>query len=257
MESYSYLNINLLIIEDNLDERDIFEDFFRMDKNINLCGIAKDGLEGIKKAKTCNPDIVLTDFLMPNLDGAEVVRNIKNISNGQIKIIVISGVSNSKIADEILSIGADYYIIKPTELSFLRNKIISIYQKSLIDNSLICNSQMLSQNGENKAYVNEFIKELGIPLNCSGYNYIVESINIMLANLKGMTLKEIYYIIAKNNSTSVGSVENCTHNVIKKAHKIYNPVYKSLFGNSYKKCPSNSIFLNTVKENFYIMSCNK
>lgn len=253
MQTYSSFDIRLLVIEDNLDERNIFEEFFKRDKNIHLCGVAKDGVEGIEKVKVCNPSIVLTDFLMPKLDGAEVVKNIKDISDGQIKVIVLSAISNAKIADEALSNGADYYAMKPIELSELSNKIVYIYQKGLgINYSYM--SQTHNKNNKNKVYINIFINNLGVPINCSGYNYIIEAINIIFSVNKVMTMKEIYCMIAKNNMTSIECVEACIHNAIKKTHKVCNKNYESLFGNFYNKCPGNSAFLNTVKEKLYVMS---
>ena len=52
---------------------------------------AKDGLEGIRKFDECNFDLVITDILMPNLDGNGVVRHIRNSERQYTPVIGMSG----------------------------------------------------------------------------------------------------------------------------------------------------------------------
>lgn len=74
--------------------------------------IAKDGNEGLKKFKANKPDIVITDIMMPNCDGLEMTKNIKDIDD-LIPIIVLSAYSDKEKLLKAIDIGINKYFIKP------------------------------------------------------------------------------------------------------------------------------------------------
>jgi DNA-binding NarL/FixJ family response regulator len=85
---------------------------------------ANDGAEGIQKAVTHNPDFIICDIMMPNIDGLEVYRTLKNIS-GTIDIPFIFLTAKVRLDDlrKGMQLGADDYITKPFMLSDLLSSI--------------------------------------------------------------------------------------------------------------------------------------
>lgn len=226
--------IRLIIIDDNEDDCDLLKEFFSNCDDIELCSVELNSIEGVRKVKKYNPDVVLTDFVMPNIDGSEVIKSIKMTSDENPKVIVLSGVNDIKIINEAFECGADYYLMKPVSLLFLKEKIISIFNKD-------------RKNNFKDRSVNACIRDIGVPIRLSGYDYAVEAVNMMLESDRGMMLKEINGVIAQKNYTSIQCVDACLHNAILKAHELHNSKYESLFG-EVKRCPSNYIFLRTVRE---------
>ncbi|MCP4970794.1 MAG: response regulator transcription factor [Arcobacter sp.] len=91
--------------------------------------IATNGEEGLKKFKKINPDIVITDIMMPKLDGLEMTKKIKNI-NENIPIVVISAFSDKEKLLKAIDLGITKYFIKPFDpeevleyLTFLAKKL--------------------------------------------------------------------------------------------------------------------------------------
>jgi len=82
---------------------------------------AVDGIDGIKKFKEFNPDLILTDIEMPNLDGIGMIKDIRSY-NKDVKIIVISSVVNSQIIQEVIKLNASV-VKKPIKESRLLNAI--------------------------------------------------------------------------------------------------------------------------------------
>lgn len=74
--------------------------------------IARDGNEGLKKFKANKPDIVITDIMMPNCDGLEMTKNLKDIDE-LIPIIVLSAYSDKDKLLKAIDIGINKYFIKP------------------------------------------------------------------------------------------------------------------------------------------------
>ena len=82
---------------------------------------AKNGAGAIMEASTHNPDIVLLDLGLPDIDGVEVIEKIRSWSN--MPIIVISARSEDTDKIEALDAGADDYITKPFSLMVLRARV--------------------------------------------------------------------------------------------------------------------------------------
>ncbi|XPV53876.1 MAG: response regulator transcription factor [Halarcobacter ebronensis] len=74
--------------------------------------VAKDGVEGLEKFKKISPDIVITDIMMPNLDGLDMTKQIKQI-NEDIPIIVLSAFSEKEKLLKAIDVGISKYFIKP------------------------------------------------------------------------------------------------------------------------------------------------
>jgi two-component system KDP operon response regulator KdpE len=72
---------------------------------------AADGLAGFQIFSDWQPDLVITDLAMPNMDGLELCRRLRTIS--QVPIIVLSAKGEEKTKVEALDIGADDYVTKP------------------------------------------------------------------------------------------------------------------------------------------------
>lgn len=85
-----------------------------------IVGEASNGEEALQKVKDLKPNIVITDIVMPGLDGVDLTKLIKEINN-DIKILVLSSFSEFEYVKESFKYGASDYILKPkaTEQSLL------------------------------------------------------------------------------------------------------------------------------------------
>ena len=72
---------------------------------------AADGLAGFETFNDWQPDLVITDLAMPNMDGLELCRRLRAVS--QVPIIILSAKGEEKIKVEALDIGADDFVTKP------------------------------------------------------------------------------------------------------------------------------------------------
>jgi two-component system KDP operon response regulator KdpE len=73
--------------------------------------VAADGLTALETFGDWHPELVITDLAMPNLDGLELCRRLRSVS--QVPIIVLSAKGEEKTKVEALDIGADDYVTKP------------------------------------------------------------------------------------------------------------------------------------------------
>lgn len=76
-----------------------------------VVGKAKDGKEAVKKAKELDPDIILMDIKMPDMDGLDAAKEI--ISVKPLPIIILTAFSQPELIEKADSIGISFYLIKP------------------------------------------------------------------------------------------------------------------------------------------------
>lgn len=98
-----------------------------------ICAEATNGEEALTAIETFNPDLVLLDIRMPKMSGIEVVQAVSNTSF-QGKFIILSGVSDFKLAQTAMRYGVDYYLTKPIDEEELEQAVISV-RDSLIANA--------------------------------------------------------------------------------------------------------------------------
>ena len=88
---------------------------------------ANDGVEGIAAFKSYDPDIVLLDVMMPKMDGNEVCRNIRSVSQTPIIMLTAKGETFDRVLG--LTLGADDYLTKPFEMKELSARIKAVLRR--------------------------------------------------------------------------------------------------------------------------------
>jgi DNA-binding response OmpR family regulator len=115
----------ILIADDNENIRDALT-YLLEDEGYSL-SMAKDGSDALKKAREFLPDILFLDIMMPEMNGYEVCRVIKN--DAQLKnIYVIMLTAKGQVAEQERGkeVGADEYIVKPFSPMEILSKIKNI-----------------------------------------------------------------------------------------------------------------------------------
>lgn len=127
MQNYSNLKeLKLLLVEDEQKLSKFLKEGIK--EYFASLTLAKDGFEGIKKFKRVNPDIVITDILMPNLDGLEMAEELKSLKPS-VHIIVLSAFSHKEKLLKAIDLGINKYFIKPFDTEELLNYIQSVASK--------------------------------------------------------------------------------------------------------------------------------
>lgn len=90
---------------------------------------AEDGLDAWDKIKNQQPDVLLLDIMMPNMDGLSLCKKLRDeAETAELPIIMLSGKAHQEAIREGLAAGANSYITKPTSLDELTKNLEEILQ---------------------------------------------------------------------------------------------------------------------------------
>jgi YesN/AraC family two-component response regulator len=114
-------NLKVLYVEDEEFHREQLGIFLK--RRVGKLYLAENGEDGLNKFKEFNPDIVITDLKMPEMDGIEMARNIRDIDKN-CGIIITSAFSDVETILQVVNVGIDYYVIKPIKNDELMEAMI-------------------------------------------------------------------------------------------------------------------------------------
>lgn len=113
--------LQLLVVEDNADIRQYISDSFCDDFQVLQ---AQNGQEGVQMAEEYVPDIIVSDIMMPKLNGIQLTRQLKNdIRTSHIPIILLTAKNTDEDKEDGYDSGADSYLTKPFTTKLLASRI--------------------------------------------------------------------------------------------------------------------------------------
>lgn len=165
----------ILVVEDEVKARESMINILseRFSKVIG----AQNGDEGLKKFKKFKPDLVITDIAMSIMDGLDMAREIKEISD-DVPIVVLSAYSEKERLLRSIDIGIDKYLIKPVDIEELfkvldyligekieANMLVKIseeYQFNKTKRTLIHNGKEIVLTKKELAFISLLLKQPGV-----------------------------------------------------------------------------------------------
>lgn len=211
----------------------------------------KDGMEILNYVEKNEPDVLVMDNILSRMDALGVLSGIRKKGVRKPVTVILSAVNNPNLEKEIVQMGADYYMLKPVEVSVLAERITQLtgwykgsdpYNAGAVsdDNILI--------------HVSEIMHQLGVPAHIKGYQYLRESIIMTISNSDMMSsvTKVLYPSVAKKYKTTPSRVERAIRHAIEVAWDRGDvDVLSSYFGYTIQTSrgkPTNSEFIAMISD---------
>lgn len=221
--------ISVLIADDNKEFCSILNDYLLNQKDIVVTGIAKDGREALQLIQEKEPDLVVLDIIMPHLDGLGVLEKLSGMSiNKMPRVIVLSAVGQDKITQQAITLGADYYVVKPFDMDVFTKRIREMFNTNEGETSrkttqvpLVHREAAATSRGpiDLETEITSIIHEIGVPAHIKGYMYLREAITMVVNDMELLSAvtKELYPSIAKKYNTTASRVERAIRHAIEVA----------------------------------------
>ncbi len=198
MGEENLMSTKVMLVDDHALIREGIKQLLEFDGSIDVIEQASDGAECLEKLQHVQPDILLLDINMPNVNGIEVLEEIKK-KNIPVKVLMLTVHSEAEYLVQAVDIGANGYILKDSGSEELKKAIQSVMDgDSYIQPSLIpsLNSRLVNRDIDKEKIAALTKREMEILTQIAG----------------GMFNKEI----AMNLNISERTVKNHISNIFKK-----------------------------------------
>lgn len=261
--------IKILITDDNREFSENIKEYLNKEEELEVVAIATNGEEAVDAILKYQPDVVLLDVIVPKLDGIGVLERLSVMKlKKNPTYIMISAVGQDKITQRAISLGAEYYILKPFDINILIQRIKDIkhtHYTSAQSTSFTMAKEMkapyiavaknnLSAEDGIEAIVTNIIHEIGVPAHIKGYQYLREAIIIVVNNVDTISqiTKTLYPDIARKYKTTPSRVERAIRHAIEVAwSRAQADAVETLFGytvSSSRGKPTNSEFIAMISD---------
>ncbi|MGG4268246.1 response regulator transcription factor [Peribacillus simplex] len=173
-------NYHILVVEDDQEIQELIKQFLMTQQY--TVEVASDGLEGMKQYNKQSFDLILLDVMMPNLNGFEVAKMIRNQSN--VPIIMLTALEEEQEQLKGFDLGIDDYITKPFSFHVLIRRVEAVLRRSYDEstaNHLVFKEIHIDCNAY-KVYVNK----VEIPLTTKEF----EMLQLLLQHEKKVLTRE-------------------------------------------------------------------
>ena len=249
--------IKVLIADDNKVFTDELANYLKTLPDITVTGVAYNGNEALGMISETSPDVVILDIIMPERDGLGVLKQLSLGKSKKPVCIVISVTGSASIMETAMSLGADYYLMKPQSMPAIADAIrnfASVSHSVMSSVSEPVSNLPQPQALDLEALVTEFIHELGVPAHIKGYQYIRSAIMMVVEDMELLNYitKQLYPTIAKKYKTTSSRVERAIRHSIEVAWSRGKPeTMDEIFGytvDTGKGKPTNSEFIAMVAD---------
>ncbi|MBQ3938538.1 MAG: sporulation transcription factor Spo0A [Clostridia bacterium] len=247
----------VLIADGNAQFRHAAAEYFRTDKELIRVEEAADGQAALDKLREERFDVLVTELVMPKLDGLDLLEQLRlEAVNRPNIIIMVSYMRSDSLLERSFQKGASYVMLKPVEPEFLHRRMKDLLAADSAEKEVTFSPQPQERSLDEK--ITSIFLSVGIPAHIKGYHFLREAIRMVYyrPELISRITKELYPGIAKRFNTTPSKVERAIRHAIEVSWmrgKIEN--VNKLFGfNVYGKNdkPTNGEFIALVADKLII-----
>ena len=223
VQTFRKIEKTVLVVEDNED----FSHFLSQElgRIYNKVLTAKDGIEGAMMAEAENPDIIVSDVMMPRMNGTDMCRRIKeNIETSHIPIILLTAWSTDEGRAAGYKAGADAYIAKPFDMEVLLARISNLLEKQEkrqrdFSHSISLDPKTVTDSSPDEDFLKEVIACIEKNIDNSEYTIDSLSTDIVMSrmslyrkmkSLTGQTPADFIRMVRLKTAAKLLKEEKCT-----------------------------------------------
>ena len=203
--------ITVVLVDANDEFRSMLREAVEQTGEFEVVGTAADGMSAWKLIEETKPELLVTDILLPELDGFGLLTRL-NAKGAMPKTILLSALYRTEIVSQAMNQGVSYFMPKPCETESLIERMrmaVGTESKVAVEDEL----QTLQRR------VTAVIHEVGVPAHIKGYQYVREAIVIAVQDIEviNAVTKELYPEVARRFSTTPSRVERAVRHAIEVA----------------------------------------
>ncbi|MCI5661058.1 MAG: sporulation transcription factor Spo0A [Clostridia bacterium] len=215
--------IRVVVAEDNLQLRDMIAQYLAQQDGIEVTGTAANGAEALQFIGEQEPDVLICDMIMPQVDGYAVLERLQAM-NLQHKpgVIALTALGRDDFIARAINLGVHYYMVKPFDFTMLAQRVYEAAGDDRKADQLCMHLQGEAQDAGAQSLeerIANLFLTVGIPAHIKGYQYLREAVRMVLSNrdLINRITKELYPGVARKYGTTPSKVERAMRHAIEVA----------------------------------------
>lgn len=251
----------LLIAEDNKDLREMLHGAFAHDYTVIE---AEDGVQALEAIGQKLPDLIITDLMMPNLNGLQLIKKLRDdINTSHLPIVILTAKTSLENHVEGFESGADLYIPKPFSLKLLKIQVLKLIEsrKTLREKyaaDIFADTRDIARNSKDRCFLDNFISLVDRNIDNSDFSVDKLSLEVgigrtnlykKIKSLTGQTMGDFIRDIRLKKAANIllsedVSISEVIHRVGLNSNSYFSKAFKNKFGIT----PSEFIQNNSKKE---------
>ena len=215
--------VRVVVADDNAQLRETIQAFLCQQEGIEVLGTAANGIEAIKLIEESEPDVLICDMIMPQMDGYAVLERLSEMNlKRRPGVIALTALGRDDFVARAVNLGVCYYMIKPFDYMLLTQRVYEAagagIQAERIGDRMRREREVDPAESLEERIANLFLT-VGIPAHIKGYQYLREAVKMVIDNpdLMGRITKELYPGIAHRFGTTSSKVERAIRHAIEVA----------------------------------------
>ena len=218
MEGY-----RILIVEDHVQSRTEMAEYLRRQEGVALVREAGNGAEALKLLNEEPFEIMITDVIMPQMDGYALLEEMRRRSlPNRPRTIVVSALGRDDFVTRAIELGATFYMVKPFDMRHLMSHIRDLSGGKIKPAEAAAPVSREAQNRRVPTLderLGSLFLTIGIPAHIKGYQFLRQAVKMVVEDPDRINriTKELYPGIARYFGTSASKVERAIRHAIEVA----------------------------------------
>ncbi len=243
--------VKVILAFENEDYLQMMKLSLEQEGRIAVTGTASNGVELVEKTAQLSPDVVVSDAMLPRLDGLAAIREITKKGGVKPAFILLASFISDQMAAEAGALGVQYFMLKPCDQRALAERIEQHNCSAL---AFAKPMHKVDPELDIEMRVTGIIHEIGVPAHIKGYQYLREAIIMTVKDMDTINAitKVLYPTVAKKFKTTSSRVERAIRHAIEVAWdrgdiEVLNNFFGYTISNSKGK-PTNSEFISMIAD---------
>lgn len=187
------------------------QEVLQREPDLEVVAVAHNGSDALKTALFVRPEVLVTDLVMPVLDGFALMEELGK-ARLNVRIIVLTELTRDSFIRQAMALGACYYMVKPVDPAVLISRIHDSRDFAEM-------APLVSPAGELGDLLSPLLNGVGVTPGTAGYKYLHLAVTLAsrMDRLSGHITTELYPAIARAYQTDQRNVERAIRHAIKTA----------------------------------------
>ena len=215
--------VRVVVADDNVQLRDMESEYLQEQTGLEVVGTAENGVEALKLVEEKEPDVLVCDMIMPQMDGYAVLERLQAMKlSKRPGVIALTALGRDDFIARAINLGVNYYMVKPFDFMMLAQRVYEAAGESLRAEAVSARMMTRTEKPEGESLeerIANLFLTVGIPAHIKGYQFLREAVRMVMDNpeLMGRITKELYPGIAHHFGTTSSKVVRAIRHAIEVA----------------------------------------